>query len=58
MEGESDWSEIELKQAELENINLPSRFSKVMRNFTTARLTTSVFSARFAPTAARKPLAF
>jgi len=26
MEGESDWSEIELKQAELENINLPSRF--------------------------------
>ena len=25
-EGESDWSEIELKQAELENINLPSRF--------------------------------
>ncbi len=25
MEGESDWSEIELKQAELENINLPSR---------------------------------
>lgn len=26
MEGESDWSEIELKQAELQNINLPSRF--------------------------------
>lgn len=26
LEGESDWSEIELKQAELENINLPSRF--------------------------------
>jgi hypothetical protein len=26
MEGESDWSEIELKQAEDENINLPSRF--------------------------------
>jgi len=26
MEAESDWSEIELKQAELENINLPSRF--------------------------------
>ena len=25
MEAESDWSEIELKQAELENINLPSR---------------------------------
>lgn len=25
-EGESDWSEVELKQAELENINLPSRF--------------------------------
>jgi hypothetical protein len=25
-EGESDWSEIELKQAELENINLPSRY--------------------------------
>ena len=25
-EAESDWSEIELKQAELENINLPSRF--------------------------------
>jgi hypothetical protein len=25
MDGESDWSEIELKQAELENINLPSR---------------------------------
>jgi len=58
MEGESDWSEIELKQAELENINLPSRFSKVMRSFTTARLTTSVFSARFAPTAARKQPVF
>ena len=26
MEAASDWSEIELKQAELENINLPSRF--------------------------------
>lgn len=26
MEAESDWSEVELKQAELENINLPSRF--------------------------------
>lgn len=26
MEGESDWSEVELKQAELENINLPSRY--------------------------------
>jgi hypothetical protein len=26
LEGESDWSEVELKQAELENINLPSRF--------------------------------
>lgn len=26
LEGESDWSEIELKQAELQNINLPSRF--------------------------------
>lgn len=26
MEGESDWSEVELKQAELQNINLPSRF--------------------------------
>lgn len=26
LEGESDWSEIELKQAELESINLPSRF--------------------------------
>jgi hypothetical protein len=26
MEAESDWSEIELKQAELENINLPSRY--------------------------------
>jgi len=58
MEGESDWSEIELKQAELENINLPSRFFKVMRNFTTARLTTSVFSGRSAPTAARKPPVF
>lgn len=26
MEANSDWSEVELKQAELENINLPSRF--------------------------------
>lgn len=26
LEGESDWSEIELKQAELQNINLPSRY--------------------------------
>lgn len=26
LEGESDWSEVELKQAELENINLPSRY--------------------------------
>lgn len=26
MEASSDWSEVELKQAELENINLPSRF--------------------------------
>jgi len=26
LEGESDWSDIELKQAELQNINLPSRF--------------------------------
>ena len=26
LEGESDWSEIELKQAELENINLPGRY--------------------------------
>ncbi|QMP81724.1 hypothetical protein [Vibrio phage XM1] len=26
LEGESDWSEIELKQAELQNVNLPSRY--------------------------------
>lgn len=26
LEGESDWSEVELKQAELQNINLPSRY--------------------------------
>ena len=26
MEASSDWSEVELKQAELENVNLPSRF--------------------------------
>lgn len=26
MEGESDWSEVQLKQAELENINLPSKY--------------------------------